>query len=81
VLSVEADSGGEEARGEDAGVVEDEEVARAEVAVEVGEDVVGMGAGVAVEDEHAGCAADGGRGLGDEFCGEIEVEVGDAHRS
>ena len=40
---------------------------------------VGVGAGAAVHDEHAAGAADGGRGLGDEFFGEVEVEVGDAH--
>ena len=41
--------------------------------------VVGVGAGGAVEDEHAAGAADGGRSLGDEVFGEVEVEVGDAH--
>ena len=74
-----AGAGGVEASGEDAGVVEDEEIAFAEMGGEVGEVLVGVGAGLAVEHEHAAGAADGGRSLGDEFFGEIEMEVGDAH--
>ncbi len=75
---------GEEARRQDAGVVEDEEIAGLEVVGEVGEEVVGEGAGVvdgesAIEDQHAAGAADGGWVLGDEVFWEIEVEVGDAH--
>lgn len=78
-LRLTAGAHGEEAGGEDAAVVEDEEIARAEVVGEVAEMVVGDGAGFAVEDEHAAGAADGGRGLCDEIFGEMEVEVSDAH--
>ncbi len=79
VLGVEAGAGGVEARGENAGVVEDEEVSLVEMAGEVGEGLIRVGTGVAIHDEHAAGAADRGWGLGDELFGEIEVEVGDAH--
>ena len=48
VLGVEAGAGGVEARGEDAGVVEDQEVAFFQVRGKVGEVFVGVGVGVAV---------------------------------
>lgn len=78
-LGMETGAGGEETRRENAGVIEDEEVAGAEAVGEVGEDVIGIGAGCAVHDEHAAGASDGGRGLRDEVFGEVEVEVSDAH--
>ena len=66
-----AGAGGEEACGEDAGVVEDEEVALTEVRGEVGEMGVGVGTALAVEHEHAAGAA-GCRGmLGDEGLGGV----------
>ncbi len=70
---------GVEARRQDAGVVEDEEVARAEMVREVGEVIVLDSAGGAIDAEHATGAAGRGRGLGDEVFGQIEVEVGYAH--
>ena len=74
----------EEAGGQDAGVVEDEEVAGLEDLGEVGEDVVveggfGVGVSTTVHHEHAAGAALGGGMLGDEVFREVEVEVGDAH--
>ena len=80
VLRGEAGAGGEEARGEDAGVVEDEEVAGLEELREVGE-VVGLRRRRSARSsaEHAAGAADRGRVLRDEVFGEIEMEVGDEH--
>ena len=71
--------GAEDACGEDAGVVEDEEVAGAEVVDDVGDVAVLDAVFGAVEDHHAGGAADGGRGLGDELLGEGVVEVCGEH--
>ena len=72
-----AGAGGVEARGDDAAVVEDEEVAGLEDFGEIAEVIVLIVAGVAVEDEHAAGASDGWRGLGDEVFGEVEMEVFD----
>ena len=47
---------------------------------EVGEEVVAECSGGAVEDQHTAGAALGGRVLGDEFGGKVEMEVGDEHR-
>ena len=69
----------EDAGGEDAGVVEDEEVAGAEVVDDVADVAVLDALLGAVEHHHAGGAADGGRGLGDEFLGEVVIEVGGEH--
>jgi hypothetical protein len=74
-----AGAGGVEARGDDAAVVEDEEVAGVEELREVAEKVIAILACVAVEDKHATGAADGRRRLRDEFFGKVEMEVGDAH--
>lgn len=78
-LGAEAGAGGEEAGGKDAGVVEDNEVAGAEVVGEVSEVIVDESSASAVEDEHAARSADGGWGLCDEVFWKIEVEVCDAH--
>jgi hypothetical protein len=78
-LRARSGAGGEEARGQDAGVVEDEEIAGLEELREVGEEVVAEGAGGAVEDQHPAGAALGGRVLGDQFFRQVEVEVGDEH--
>ena len=78
-LGVRAGAGGEEARGQDAGVVEDEEIAGLKELREVGEEVVAECAGGAVEDHHAAGAALGGRVLGDEFYRQVVMEVGDEH--
>ena len=74
-----ARAGGVEARGDDAAVVEDEEVARVQEVRKVAEEVVAILTGMAVEDKHAAGAADGRRRLRDELFGEIEMEVGYAH--
>lgn len=66
---------GEEPGGEDAGVVEDETVAVAEVPGEVGELLVADGPCGAVDDEHAGGLPVGEGVPGDELGGELEVEV------
>jgi len=76
---VEAGAGGEEACGEDAGVVEDEEIAGVQEGWEVREEIVVEGAGCAVEDEHTASAAEVWWSLRDEVFGEVEVEVSDAH--
>lgn len=78
-LGAQAGAAGEKAGGDDAGVVEDEEVAGTEEAREVEETAVGEGTGGAVDGEHAGGVALGGRVLGDEFGGQVEVKVGNAH--
>ncbi len=80
VLRGEAARGGEEARGKHAGVVEDQQVAGLEQRGQVGEVVVGEGAGAAVERHHAAAAAHRGRLLRDEVFGEVVVEVGDEHK-
>ena len=76
---LETGAGGIEARGNDAAVVEDEEVAGLEDLGEVAKVVVCEGAGVAIEPKHAAFAPDVGWRLCDEVFGEIEVEVADAH--
>ena len=79
VLCVQAGASGVEARGKDARVVEDEEIAGREELREIGEELVGEDAGGAREREHAGCAARGGRVLRDELGREVVVEFGDEH--
>ena len=69
---------GVEARGNDAAVVEDEKVAGAQMFSEISEGIVAEIAGCTVHDQHAACAALGGRLLRDQFFGQIVVEVGDA---
>ena len=71
----------EDAGGDHAAVVEDEEVAFVQIVREVSEGVIFEGAGGALYGEHAAGAADGGRGLGDEVFGKREVEVGDEHEA
>ena len=70
---------GEEAGGDDAGVVEDDAVLGLEVGGEVAEVTVFDEAGEAVDDHHAGGGAIGERGAGDEFRGQVVVEVGGEH--
>jgi len=80
-LRGEAGAGGVEARGENAGVVEDEEVAGSEELWEIDEEAVCKGSGAAVEGHHAAGAADSGWVLRDEVFGKVVVEVGDEHKS
>ena len=70
---------GEEAGGDDAGVVEDDAVLGLEVGGEVAEEAVFDEAGGAVDDQHAGGGAVGKGGAGDEFRGQVVVEVGGEH--
>ena len=74
-----AGAGGVEAGGENAAVVEDEEVAGAEDFREIAEKKVVVVAGAAVEEEHAAGAPNSRWGLGDELFGEVEMEVGYTH--
>ena len=66
-----------EAGGDDAGIVQDEAVAGAEVGGEVGEGAVFPAALGAVEDEHARGGAVGERRLSDGFGRQVEVELGE----
>jgi len=68
-----------EARGKDAGVIEDEEIAGLKQVREVAELAVGIVAAGPVEVQHAGGIANCGGFLGDEFIGKMEVEVGNQH--
>ncbi len=70
---------GEEAGGDDAGVVEDDAVLGLEVGGEVAEEAVFDEAGCAMDDQHAGGGAVGEGGAGDEFRGQVVVEVGGEH--
>ena len=65
---------GEEARGDDVGVVAEESVAAADQIGEFGEDVMGDGVAGAVDDEQAGLVAAGGGRLRDELGRERVVE-------
>ncbi len=64
-----------EARGNDAAVVEDEQIAGAQVRAKAGEKVVVQAPVSAVHDQHAAGAALGGRLLRDQLFGQIVVEV------
>jgi hypothetical protein len=80
-LSSEASAGSKETRGKDAGVVEDEKVAEAENVREICKPLVAEAARSTIEYKHSAGATGGGRVLGNEVFGEVEVEVGDAHGS
>jgi hypothetical protein len=68
-----------QARGDDAGIIEDEDIARAKVAEEVRKNFM-FAAGVgAVEDEEAGLIALRRGLLGDEFGREREIKIGGLH--
>lgn len=68
-----------EARGEDFRVVEDQQVGGAEEIGEVAECAVLKNSCAGIEVEQAGGGTVGERLLGDEFFGEVEVEIGDLH--
>ena len=78
-LGMEAGALAVEAGGDDAGVVEDEEVAGLKEGGKVAEVAVGEGSGGAVEGEHARGGAVGEGFLRDEFRWEVEIEFGDEH--
>jgi hypothetical protein len=68
-----------EARGKDAGIIEDEQIAGLKQVREIAELAVGILAAGSLEVQHAGGIANGGGFLGDEFFGKMEVEVGNQH--
>ena len=68
----------EEARGEDAGVVDDEQVSRAQVRGQVADDAVRARAGLTVQHEQAGLAARRGR-LRYQLIRQIECEIRNQH--
>ncbi len=68
-----------QARRDDAGIVEDEDVAGAEVIGEIAEILVRNFFGVAVDDEQAGLIALGDGSLGDQFGRQNKIKIGGAH--
>jgi hypothetical protein len=68
-----------ETRRDDFGVVEDEDIPRAEVLGEVGEAVMVPASGGAVQDEQAGLRALAGGALGDQFRRQREIEFRGVH--
>ena len=71
---------GEEAGGNDAGVVQHDEISWGEVGGEIGEGFVLDESGLAMDHHHAGSAALGERLASDEFWGEVVIEIGREHR-
>jgi hypothetical protein len=78
-LRVQARTGSVETSGNDATVVEDEQVARNENFREIAEEVIAVFTALAIESKHTAGAANRWRRLGNEFFGKIELEVGYAH--
>jgi hypothetical protein len=72
---------GEEAGGDDSGVVEDEEIAGEQELGDVAEGAMLDLTGGAVNDHHAGRGAVGERFAGDEFRRKMVVEVGGEHEA
>src|SRR5262249_26039246 len=70
----------EEARGKDAAVVDDQQVAGWKQRREVVKETVLVSAGIAMEVQHARTSAHRQRFLRNEFFRKMEVEVGDPHR-
>lgn len=70
-----------EPRRKDAGVVEDDEIAGTQQIGEIAEQAIRVLATGSLKMQHAGAVAGGERFLGDEFFGEMKVEVGDQHRA
>jgi hypothetical protein len=79
VLGRKARARGEQTRRQHAGVVEDEEIAGAQMGREIAEVIVGGGSAASIDAEHAAGAANRRGVLCDEFFGEVEVEIGDEH--
>jgi len=65
--------------GEDAGIVENDEVTGAQQVREVAELAIGIVAGCTLQVQHAGAVPDTERGLGDELGGQIEMEIRNQH--
>ena len=75
-MGVETGAGGVKASGDDAAVVEDQEVARLQKMGEIAEKIVLVSAGGAVDREHATRASNRRWGLGDQLFGKVEIEIG-----
>ena len=76
-LGAEAGAEAIKAGGENASVVQNDNIARAEEIGEIAEVAVEIFAGFALQVQHAGTVAGGKWLLGDEFFRQVEVEVGD----
>ena len=63
----------------DAGVIEDQQISGLQEIWKIAEQAIGIVAAGALQVQHAGAVASGERGLGDEFAGQMEVEVGNQH--
>lgn len=74
-LRVQAPAMSEEAGGQDAGVIQYEEVARPKEVREVPESGVVEGTGATIEVEHAGGGAIRQRLLGNQLLGEMKIEL------
>jgi hypothetical protein len=71
----------EEAGRQDAGIVKDQQITRAEQVRELSEAGILEGAGVAVEVEHTRGSAIGKRLLRDQLLGKVEIELRNQHCS
>jgi hypothetical protein len=80
LLRAQAGTGSVEAGRDDAAVVEDEEVAGTKDLGKIAEEIVAVFSRLPVEEEHAAGASNRRRRLGDQFFGEIEMEIGYTHR-
>lgn len=79
-LSVSAFAAAIEPGGKNAGVVEDDEVARPQQNGKVTKFAVGPLSGGALHVQHAGSVTGSKRFLGNEFVGKMEVEIGNQHK-
>jgi hypothetical protein len=78
-LSADAFAAAIEPGGEDAGIVEDDEVTGAQQSREVAELAIGTVAASALQVQEAGTVASSERVLGDEIVGKVEVEIRNQH--
>lgn len=78
-LRAETSAAPVEAGGKDAGVIENDNIVGAEEIGQIAKMAVMELAGIAMQVQHAGTVASGGRFLGDELFGKMEVEIGNQH--
>jgi hypothetical protein len=78
-LSASACAATVEPRGENTGVVEDQQIAGPQKVRELAKHAVGIMSTGTVQVEHAGAVAGGEGFLGDEVAGKVKVEVGKQH--
>ena len=69
----------EEARGKDAGIVDHQAIARVQVLRQVAKRAVFPAAPLPVDHQHAGGGAVGEGFLGDQFLGQVVIEIGQLH--